>query len=406
MPKLPMKYRNSSPPWPAPKRGKARSHLKRPASSKGIPKKPAFKPVPYVRDPKVQKKFRKERHRYGVSVQGLATMQPRQLLHKLTEDGILPKWAGATCPHCATGRLGKLKYFKDRKHWAHRCSHKRCHKFTQPHNFHPIFFGGSGASFTSLGKQAAVLCCAVAGVPVTATPLILDMDDKAVFRIYEGLEKARAQHVSQKQKHIKYGGDDAWCDVEADEVDLAKNIVETSNIAAWEQWGGLVQRGRPDSLSLFRLKPKNTKKRAPGPGPISRRDWKPIADKVLKNRQVILHTDGARAYKMHFPGVAHYNVIHKKKKILQGGKYIWVKPHYTKVYKHKLPCGKSVQVKSGTQIIDRFWQHLRAYLKYASRKVASPVLIRKIRAAQWTYWHKNQDGWTALANMLRELRKM
>ena len=188
------------------------------------------------------------------------------------------------------------------------------------------------------------------------------MDDKAVFRIYEGLEKARAQHVSQKQKHIKYGGDDAWCDVEADEVDLAKNIVETSNIAVWEQWGGLVQRGRPDSLSLFRLKPKNTKKRAPGPGPISRRDWKPIADKVLKNRQVILHTDGARAYKMHFPGVAHYNVIHKKKKILQGGKYIWVKPHYTKVYKHKLPCGKSVQVKSETQIIDRFWQHLRAYL--------------------------------------------
>lgn len=80
------------------------------------------------------------------------------------------------------------------------------------------------------------------------------MDDKAVFRIYEGLEKARAQH----EKHIKFGGDAAWCDVEADEVDLAKNIVGTSNIAVWEQWGGLVQRGRPDSLSLFRLKPKRT----------------------------------------------------------------------------------------------------------------------------------------------------
>ncbi len=104
----------------------------------------------------------------------------------------------------------------------------------------------------------------------------------------------------------RLGGDDAWCDVEADEVDLAKNIVETSNIAVWEQWGGLVQRGRPDSLSLFRLKPKNTKKRAPGPGPIRRGDWKPTADKVLKNRQVILHTDGARAYKMHIPGVARY----------------------------------------------------------------------------------------------------
>ena len=325
MPKLPMKYRSPSPPWPVPKRGKARNHGKRPSSSMAVSQKKNFKAMPYVRGPKVQNKFGKERNHYGVSIERLASMQPRQLIHKLTKDGILPAWNGSTCLHCAEGRLGKLRYFKERKHWAHRCSRKGCQKLTQSHSFHPIFFGGSGSSVTSLGQQAAILCCAVAGVPVTATPLIPDMDDKAVFRIYEGLEKGCAQHICQKQKHIKYGGDDAGWDVEADEVDLAKNIVETS--ITWEQWGGLVERGRPESLCLFRLKPKDTNKRVPGPGPIRRRDWKPIADKFFKSRQVILHTDGARAYKMNIRGIAHYNVVHKKKKILQNGKYAWVKPH-------------------------------------------------------------------------------
>lgn len=48
----------------------------------------------------------------------------------------------------------------------------------QAHDSHPIFFKGSGKSYTSLGQQAAVLRCAVAGVPVTSVPVILDMDDK------------------------------------------------------------------------------------------------------------------------------------------------------------------------------------------------------------------------------------
>lgn len=50
----------------------------------------------------------------------------------------------------------------------------------QAHDFHPIFFKGSGKSYTSLGQQAAVLRCAVAGVPVTSVPVILDTDDKHV----------------------------------------------------------------------------------------------------------------------------------------------------------------------------------------------------------------------------------
>ena len=37
----------------------------------------------------------------------------------------------------------------------------------------------------------------------------------------------------------------------------------------------------------------------------------------------------------------------------------WVKPKYTRVVTHKLPSGCKLTVKAGTQIIDRFWSHLR-----------------------------------------------
>ena len=37
----------------------------------------------------------------------------------------------------------------------------------------------------------------------------------------------------------------------------------------------------------------------------------------------------------------------------------WVKPKYTRVVTHTLPSGEKVTVKAGTQIIDRFWSHLR-----------------------------------------------
>ena len=64
---------------------------------------------------------------------------------------------------------------------------------------------------------------------------------------------------------------------------------------SWEQWGGIVERGYPDTLVLKRLQPKKTKMSAPGPGAIRKRDWAPIANKHLKGRRVFLHTDGARA---------------------------------------------------------------------------------------------------------------
>ena len=302
-----------------------------------------------------------------------------------------------------TVELGSFRTYASPKTkvWAHKCTAKQCRKYTQPHAFHR---GGSGASYTPLGHQAAVLCCALAGVPVTAAPVILDMNHKPVSRIYNNLEIARSHHVLKKQKEIQFGARHAWSDVEADEVDVGKEIDLELNKAQWEQWGGIVERGQPNTLVLFRLPSKHTAVRSPGPGPITKRDWRPMVDKFLADRNVILHTDGAKTYKMKVPGVLHDNVVHKKKKVMVRGKPVWVKPHYTKTWKHKLPNGKSVTVKAGTQIIDRFWGHLRAFLKHAPRKVGSIALARKIRAAQWTYWHRTQNFWVATGQMLQDLR--
>ena len=93
-------------------------------------------------------------------------------------------------------------------------------------------------------------------------------------------------------------------------------------IAHWEQWAGLVARGRPDSFVLVGLKPPPTTCRAPGPGAIRKVEWQPIAEKWLKNKQVVLHTDSARSYKAKVPGVVHDNVVHQKKRVKVGGKYV------------------------------------------------------------------------------------
>ena len=121
--------------------------------------------------------------------------------------------------------------------------------------------------------------------------------------------------------------------MEADEVDLGKSESDdSSKTLTWEQWGGLMERGAPHTLVLTRLTPKKTSVRAPGPGPIKKRDWTPTAKKYLKGKDVVLHTDGARAYKLKLPGVIHDNVVHQKKKMLLGGKLRWVLPKYTKTF--------------------------------------------------------------------------
>ena len=66
--------------------------MKRPSASKKKSNKKPF--VPYTRATGVQTKFRKERARYGISVQALTSMA--RLSQNLTKDGILPDCPDST----------------------------------------------------------------------------------------------------------------------------------------------------------------------------------------------------------------------------------------------------------------------------------------------------------------------
>ncbi|CAE6928585.1 unnamed protein product [Symbiodinium natans] len=362
-----------------------RAVLKKPS------KKNTFTSVPYVRHGNVSEKFRAHNQRWGRSIHSFMTMSYLDLVKTLQKDKILPDWQGWTCPRCGEGTIGKLKFVKSRESWMYQCSGKRCKKYLQVDDFHPIFFRGNGNSVTPLKAQAAILYAAVAGVPINSAHLIMDVDHKPV------------------EKSITYGrpNDSTWVDVEADEVDLGKGLEDATDgqgkVVRWEQWCGLVERGRPASLRLFRLNPPVTKPRAPGPGPIRKYDWRAIGTPLLSDRHVVLHTDGARAYKLKLPGVCHCNVVHKKKRTIVNKKVVWVKPHYTKVYNLKLPNKKTLKVKSGTQIIDRFWGHVRTHIKHTSRAPGNLILRRKIRAAQFTYWFRTKNAWTSAGVMLEAL---
>ena len=303
-------------PWPTPKRGKRRANMKKPASKT----MKSSTTVSYVRHGEITTKSRAHRARWGHSIQNFSAMPYKNLLRTLQRDGILPKWKGQVCPRCGMGKLGKLKFVKSRKQWMHQCSSRGCKKYLQPDDFHPIFFRGAGSSVTPLHVQVCIFYAALAGVSVNSAHLILNTDHKAVERLYSNLDAARARYVEHKEKSITYGSasGDLWRDVEADEVDVGKALEEDSDQKPklrWEQWCGIVERGRPSSLRLFRLEPPLTAPRAPGPGPIRKHDWSDIGKKLLRDRHVVLHTDGARAYKLRIPGVMHCNVVHKKKRI-------------------------------------------------------------------------------------------
>eukprot|EP00969_Alexandrium_andersonii_P022030 964421-Alexandrium_andersonii.AAC.1 len=185
----------------------------------------------------------------------------------------------------------------------------------------------------ALQDQAAIVLCAVSGVSKSSCHALTGRNHKLIESLYTNLDKAKADHVKQEEKRISFGGQDQWVDVEADEVDVRKAEEVDSddpNPVTWEQWAGVVQRGNKKTLKLFRLSPKATKKRAPGPGPIRKSEWKAFAQKHLGNRNIILHTDGARAYKLKVEGMLHDHVVHMKKQVVVDTKKQWVTPKYTK----------------------------------------------------------------------------
>ena len=129
-----------------------------------------------------------------------------------------------------------------------------------------------------------------------------------------------------------------------------------------------------------------------------------LANKYLKNRKVVLHTDKAKAYKIRVEGVLHDSVRHCKKRVKKGNRYVWSKPVYTKLTSHRLPDGTKLRTKAGTQIIDRAWRFIRSHMHGFSGKPGAQKTEAAIRSAQWLYWHRNQDLWKMTGDMLGALR--
>ena len=158
---------------------------------------------------------------------------------------------------------------------------------------------------------------------------------------------------------------------------------------------GLLQRGRPETFVLTRLKPNMTATRSPGPGPIRKR--------YLANRKIIFDKDSAKAYKLKLSGVIHDSVVHQKKKVKVKGKWQWIKATFVKIKTHKLPGGKLLKVKAGTQHIDRCWKFIKERLaKGTNSRACMKRMTFKIRAAQFEYWNRGKDLWVCSGNLLQE----
>ena len=121
---------------------------------------------------------------------------------------------------------------------------------------------------------------------------------------------------------------------------------------------------------------------------------------------MFLHSDGAKSYRIginrkdEMPGVVHDYVVHKLKKNKRGTK---MRAKYVQLFWHKIE-GKTIYTKGGTQIIDRCWRHIREHVGSRSSATSGEErLDARVRSAQWTYWHRNQDHWLETGKMLRSL---
>ena len=145
-------------------------------------------------------------------------------------------------------------------------------------------------------------------------------------------------------------------------------------------------------------------RRAPGPGAIKKVDWAPKANYYLKGRRIVLHTDRAKTYGMRVEGLVHDSVRHSKKRVKVNGKWCWKKPVWVRLVTHKLPDGKTVRTKAGTQVIDRVWRLIRSHLQGKNGKPGSDIMERAVRGAQWLYWNRGKDLWVETGKMLKANR--
>ena len=394
-------------PFPDRKKGVHRMIHKKPSTKKSS----SWLKVPYVKDKNKDAFVRVEQAKWKRTIQELLSADEREIIRILTEDGLLPDWKGAPCPHCRHGKLSALTTNGRDQILRHRCNGKGCQRYFLPQHLHPIFSSTKGPEGHTLQMQAAALLLRLLHVPLSSIHVLTHINHKALERMSRNLMITRKGYVQEKEKKIKFGGcPRAWKEVEADEATFDKRTLtpqehhpEDGKTVMWEQWGAIVQRGCPETLVLTKLNPAMTVPRAPGPGAIRKVDWKPCAQKFLVNRNVILHPDSARSYRMKLPGVLHDAVVHKKRRVKKKGKWVWLKPTFVRISKHKLPDGRKISCKAGTQIVDRAWKFIKERLSRNQHvKSSSLMLTAQIRSAQYEYWPRKDDLWVCTGKLVAQ----
>ena len=263
----------------------------------------------------------------------------------LIEDTILIDWSGRICPHCGQGKLGNRRVQADGAvKW--RCNGgRRCGKQVGACYGHPVFSDGSGQSKMSLMNKVKMLFCLLIGMTTAQIHLLLNVNHKAIESMSKYLDAARQRFVEKKEKEIVFGGGTEWVDVEADETVFRAALSSDKKTKEWEQWADCVERGRPQSLVLWRTNNDTTVPKAPGPGAITKSDWKPFLLSRLQRQKVILHSDGAKSYELRAEGILRDRVAHSRKRKKIWGKWAWIKPAFAKVVRRELP-GKRRETKS------------------------------------------------------------
>ncbi|CAK0822362.1 unnamed protein product [Prorocentrum cordatum] len=409
--------------YPTPKRGKqrllqggapAKTNKGRTGVKKTAMKRSAMKRlripknIPYV--PAHQKAPRGESadrvQAWSTTLTALAKMTHKQTIDHLRDVGILPWWdKGSTCPICGSNRLGPLKFDKTRG-WTHRCNSKACMRWVQPHACHPIFSWAWGASSVPLNKQAQVLFCKVAGVKSGQIHLLTGVPKKTVESLSARWRRAVQAHVLKRQRSMKFGNLTNWTEVEVDETVIRGKKDKKKQRVIWFSYCGLVTRGDRRPLVLLRLPTKTTRAKRHGkgkgsfasPGPITKKDWLPICEKYVTKRKIILHSDGARAYRYtRVPGVIVDTVRHKRPRPIYAARWRHVLPlDFLKTSKPKSAWGATEVrwVKKGTQIIDKVWGTLKSLIPKGTHAHQHQV-ESAVREAQWFLWNKDRGRWRA-----------
>ena len=150
-----------------------------------------------------------------------------------------------------------------------------------------------------------------------------------------------------------------------------------------------MQRGKPSTLVLSRLNPSLTVPRAPGPGPITKDPaWKEVAS---QSQSDLPHRLG-ESLQAQIAECGPWLGSPPKKRVKQNGKWQWTKPSFVKMKTRKLPGGKRLKVKCGTQHIDRCWKFIKERMaKGAHVQAGSMTLNRNIRSAHYEYWHLREQ---------------